>query len=116
GLPNDQLAVVICLRHRSTPFAYADAMWAKYSEPIALRSGFTDPRTRQAPTLNVYQARGYGSLLPNNGATLDSLITRGVRLAVCQMATRAYATSIAGKTGGSVDDIYRELTEHLVPN
>ena len=116
GLADSDLAVVICVRHKSTPFAYSDAMWAKYGVPIAERSGFTDPRTNQAPTLNVYQAAGYGALLPNNGITLDAMIKRGVRLAVCQMSTRGYATTIAGKTGGNVDDIYKELTEHLVPN
>jgi intracellular sulfur oxidation DsrE/DsrF family protein len=116
GLADSDLAVVICVRHRSTPFAYSDAMWAKYGVPIAERAGFLDPRTNQAPTINAYQAAGYGGLLPNNGITLDAMIKRGVRLAVCQISTRGYATTIAGKTGGSVDDIYKELTEHLVPN
>jgi intracellular sulfur oxidation DsrE/DsrF family protein len=115
-LVDSDLAVVICLRHRSTPFAYGDAMWAKYGGPISERAEFTDPRTKQAPAFNVYQAAGYGSMLPNNGVTLDALIKRGVKLAVCQMSTRGYATTIAGKTGDKVDDIYKELTEHLVPN
>jgi hypothetical protein len=30
GLQNSDLAVVIVARHRSSPFAYNDAMWAKY--------------------------------------------------------------------------------------
>lgn len=116
GLAEGDLVVVICVRHRSTPFAYSDAMWAKDGVSIAERSGFADPRTNQAPTLNVYQAAGYGALLPNNGMTLDAMSKRGVRLAVCQMSTRGYAITIAGKTGGSVDEVYKELTEHLVPN
>jgi intracellular sulfur oxidation DsrE/DsrF family protein len=116
GLADSDVAVVICLRHRSTPFAYSDAMWAKYGGPISERSGFTDPRTKQPPAFNVYQRTDYGAMLPNGGATLDALIKRGVRLAVCQMSTRAYAAAISGKTGGSVDDIYKELTQHLVPN
>jgi intracellular sulfur oxidation DsrE/DsrF family protein len=116
SLADSDLAVVICVRHRSTPFAYSDAMWAKYGAPIAERSGFVDPRTNQAPTLNVYQAAGYGALLQNNGLTLDALIKHGVRFAVCQTSTRGYATAIAAKTGGSADDIYKELTAHLVPN
>jgi intracellular sulfur oxidation DsrE/DsrF family protein len=116
GLAATNLAVVICVRHRSTAFAYNDAMWAKYGGPISERAEFTDPRTKQAPASNVYQAAGYGNLLPNNGATLDALIKRGARFAVCQMSTRGYASTIAGKTGGKVDDIYKELTEHLVPN
>ena len=116
GLADGDLAVIICVRHRSTPFAYSDAMWAKYGAPIAERSEFTDPKTKQAPASNAYWSAGYGNLLPNNGVTLEAMIKRGVRLAVCQMATRAYAVTIAGKIGGNADEIYKELTEHLVPN
>jgi hypothetical protein len=116
GLADSDLAVIICVRHRSTPFAYGDTMWAKYAAPLAERSGFTDPKTHQATTINAYQSSAYGNALPNNGVTLDALVKHGARLAVCQLSTRAYASTIAGKTGGNVDEIYKELTEHLVPN
>src|SRR5579862_1052577 len=33
SLPSSDLAVVIVVRHRSTPFGYNDAMWAKYGTP-----------------------------------------------------------------------------------
>jgi intracellular sulfur oxidation DsrE/DsrF family protein len=115
-LADRDLAVVLCVRHKSTPFAYSDAMWAKYGAPIAERSGFNDPKTKQPPAANLYQAAGYGRSLPNNGVTLDAMIKRGVRLAVCQMSTRGYAAAIAESTGGKADDVYRELAEHLVPN
>jgi len=44
------------------------------------------------------------------------LIKRGMRLAVCQMSTRGYAAAIAQSRGGKAADVYKELTEHLVPN
>jgi intracellular sulfur oxidation DsrE/DsrF family protein len=116
GLADGDLAVVLCLRHRSTPFAFSDAMWAKYAALIAERAGFNDPKTKEPPTVNVYQAAGYGRSVPNNGITLDAMTKRGVRLAVCQMSTRGYATAISQKTGGKIDEVYKELTEHLVPN
>ncbi len=115
-LADRDLAVVICVRHKSTPFAFSDAMWAKYGAPIAERAGFNDPKSKQPPTVNVYQAAGYGRSLPNNGITLDAMIKRGMRLAVCQMSTRGYSTAIAQSTGAKADDVYKELTEHLVPN
>src|SRR5262245_25788084 len=34
GLENADAAVVIVVRHHSTPFAYNDAMWAKYGSTI----------------------------------------------------------------------------------
>ena len=33
-----------------------------------------------------------------------------------QLSTRASAGLIAQKTGGKADDIFKELTDHLVPN
>jgi intracellular sulfur oxidation DsrE/DsrF family protein len=116
GLENGDLAVVICVRHQSTPFAFNDAMWAKYGAGLAQRARFEDPKTSQAPTVNVYTASGYGEALPNYGITLEAVSMRGVHLAVCQMATRASAATIAQKTGGKAEDIYNELVANLVGN
>ena len=74
------------------------------------------PRPSSRRTVNVFQTAGYGASLRNNGVLLDAVIKRGVRLAVCGLATRAAASLIAQKTGGKVDDIFKELTEHMVPN
>jgi intracellular sulfur oxidation DsrE/DsrF family protein len=109
-------ALVICVRHRATALAFTDAMWAKYGEPLAERAELNDPKTKQAPKVNVYMAPGYGAQLSNNGVTLDSLLKLGVHLAVCQMATRANASLVAQRTGAKVDDIYQELISNLVPN
>lgn len=117
GLADADIAQIICARHRSTMFAFNDAMWAKYGATMAERAnGFVDPKTKQAPTINVFMAAGFGEGSPNSGASLDALLKRGVRLAVCSLATRGAATAIAGKSGAKVDDVFKELTEHLVPN
>jgi intracellular sulfur oxidation DsrE/DsrF family protein len=104
GLQNADLAVVIVMRHNSTPFAYSDAMWAKYGIPISKQSNFLDPATKEAPKGNVYTRQ------------LTGLVNRGVHLAVCQMATRLYAGSIARAVGSTADDIYNELVSNLIPN
>ncbi|MSO45924.1 MAG: hypothetical protein EXQ59_04050 [Acidobacteria bacterium] len=116
GLTDADCAVVICARHQSTAFAYADAMWAKYGGPLAERAGFSDPKTKQPPTVNVYQATGYGPSLLNLGVTVDAVTRRGLRFAVCQLATRANASIIAQRTGANVDDVFKELAANLVPN
>ena len=66
--------------------------------------------------INVYNAAGYGALLPSGGTTLDSLVKRGVHFAVCQMATRRFAGVIAEATGGTADAVYNELVANLIPN
>jgi intracellular sulfur oxidation DsrE/DsrF family protein len=112
GLQNDDLAVVIVVRHRSTPFAYNDEIWAKYGIPMASRVQFMDPKTKIAPKVNVYNSADYGAQLPNRGTTLDSLLKQGVQLAVCQVATRGIAGTIAEATGNT-DAIYNELVASI---
>jgi intracellular sulfur oxidation DsrE/DsrF family protein len=116
GLQTSELAVVIVVRHRSTPFGYNDAMWAKYGAPIAARSKVEDPKTKQPPKINIFNARDYGDLLNNRGTTLDSLFKLGVQLAVCATSTRGYAASIAQDVGGDADAIFKELTANLISN
>jgi intracellular sulfur oxidation DsrE/DsrF family protein len=116
-LGDADLAQVICMRHESTSFAFTDAMWAKYGAALSERAdNFVDPKTKQVPTTNLYLASGYGEALRNVNVTIDQMAKRGVRFAVCAMATRAAAQLAAQKTGGNVDAIFKELTENLVPN
>ena len=116
-LADADLAQVVCMRHESTSFAFNDAMWTKYGPALSERAGhFVDPKTKQIPTANVYLATGYGDALPNGNVTIDQLAKRGVRFAVCSMATRAAAQLIATKSGANVDAVFKELTENLVPS
>jgi intracellular sulfur oxidation DsrE/DsrF family protein len=116
GLGNADAAVVIVMRHNSTPFAYTDAMWAKYSVGIGDGSGFEDPKTKAKATINAYNSGGYGPALPNNGVTLDALIGRGVHFAVCQMATRRFANTIASSQKLDAETVYKDLTSNLIRN
>ncbi|MGE3955474.1 MAG: hypothetical protein AB7H96_02060 [Vicinamibacterales bacterium] len=116
-LTDADLAQVICLRHASTSFAFTDAMWAKYSAALSERGDkFLDPKTKQVPTTNLMRVGGYGELMRNVNVTIDQMAQRGVRFAVCAMATRATANLAAQKSGGNADAIFKELTENLIPN
>jgi len=114
GLESSDLAIVIILRHRSTAFAYSDAMWAKYGKVLTARTKLEDPKSKQAPTINVYNSGDYGDLLPNRATTFDALAKQGVQLAVCSMATHGLSGMIAEAVGGKADAIYSELTANLV--
>lgn len=116
GLEDADLSVIIVARHRATPFAYNDAMWAKYGEAMAKQLKYEDPRTHGAPKINVYMASDYGELLPSHGTPVDSLTKRGLQLAVCSTATRAFAGTIAKATGGKTDDVNKELIANLLSN
>jgi intracellular sulfur oxidation DsrE/DsrF family protein len=100
GLQNADLAVVVIARHFSTAYAYNDSIWMKYGVPIS-----------------NFVARGKEPSMRNvNNNQLTTLTGRGLHLAVCQLATRAIAGSIARSAGASQDDIYNELAANLMPN
>jgi len=102
GLQNSDLAIIVIARHISTAFGYNDAMWAKYGAQMAPISGLDT-----APKANPRSAGGFG---------VESLAKGGVQFAVCAMATRRIAGSIAQGTGGNVDAINAELIANLVTN
>ena len=114
GLGDGDAAVVIIARHDSTPYAYNDKIWEKYGVPLTARTNLTDPRTKQPPTVNLFNTTASG--LPNLGTTVDSLIKRGVHFGVCQMATRFFAGQLAKATSGNADAIYSELAANLTGN
>jgi intracellular sulfur oxidation DsrE/DsrF family protein len=104
GLSSKDLAVVVVMRHRSTMFAYNDAMWAKYGAPLASRSSPGDPSPNGAPTANIY------------ASNLQSVTAQGIQLAVCAAATRRMAGIIAKEANGDADAINRELIANVVKN
>jgi intracellular sulfur oxidation DsrE/DsrF family protein len=100
GLQNGDLAVVIVARHFSTPFAYNDAIWAKYGDTI---SGLIDKDKAPSKT-NVRLKQ------------LNELIGRGVHLAVCEMATTFIAETIAKAVNADSKDIVSEIKANLLMN
>jgi intracellular sulfur oxidation DsrE/DsrF family protein len=117
GLSTTDVAVVMVVRHNSTPFAYNDAMWAKYGAIMAQRSSVTDPATGQPPKINIYNSASSAaaSTLRSSGITLDGLISKGMHVAVCEMATRRIAGTIAQSTSAA-NAVYTELVANLIAN
>jgi hypothetical protein len=99
GLEASDLAVVICLRHSATPFAFTDPFWAKYGPIIAESLKLADPTMTANP----------------HRAALEAFIKRGVHYAVCDMASHRYAGMIARKVdGGDAEAIYKEMVANLI--
>lgn len=116
SLAEPDIVVVACMRHFATPFAYNDAIWQKYGKVISMMIEFTDPKTKQAPSTNLLNSGAYGLALPNLGTTIDSVVKRGTRFAVCDMATHFFAGQVAMQTKGNADAIYKELIANTIPN
>jgi len=113
GLKDSDLAVLIVVRHKSTSFGYNDAMWAKYGKQFSEQAEFTDPKTKEPPTVNVYATAGDGSGQPSR---MDALIKKGVHFAVCQTSSRGIATRIAKANGVEMDSVMKEMAANLVAN
>ncbi len=117
NLADPDSAIVVCLRHFATPFAWTDTIWAKYGEPFTeMLTKIKDPKTGKAPTINLYRVSGYGMQLNNLGTTIDDLVKRGVQFAVCDTATHFTATQLAMATKGDAEAVYKELTSNTIPN
>jgi intracellular sulfur oxidation DsrE/DsrF family protein len=113
GLKDSELAVIIVARHKSAPFGFNDAMWAKYGKQLSEHADFVDPKTKEPPKFNIYATTGEGSA---QRGQMDVLIKRGVHLVVCQMSTRAIAGKIAQAVGGDAGSIFKEIAGNLVGN
>ena len=112
-LADSDMAVVLLARHFSTPFAFNDAMWEKYGASWADMARFNDPRTNQAPTANLYNA-GPITGLGNRGLTLDGLVGRGMKIALCQVAARGFAGAAARAAGADTDEVFEEVMDNLL--
>ena len=114
GLESADVAVVICLRHGATAFAYNDAMWSKYGAALSARAKFDDPKSHQPAVVNVYNSTQYQGVLSNGAATFDAMIKSGVHFAVCDHSTHGYAEGLARAASAKAEEVYKELTSHLI--
>ncbi|HEV8396288.1 MAG TPA: hypothetical protein VGQ37_18535 [Vicinamibacterales bacterium] len=112
-LKEADVAVVVCLRHFATVFAFNDTIWAKYGQALSDGVSFVDPKTKQAPSKNLLDDTGY-SQLPVS--TISAVVKRGTQFAVCDMATNMLAGVVATSTKGAQEAVYQEFVRNLIPN
>jgi hypothetical protein len=101
-LESRDIGVIIILRHEATPYAFSDAMWAKYGNALA-----AELKLGNTPAANPAITGGEG---------LEALATLGAHFAACGMATRRYAGILARSSGGTTDAVFDELGKNLVRN
>jgi intracellular sulfur oxidation DsrE/DsrF family protein len=102
GVSASELAIIIVARHGSAPFAFNEAIWAKYGTIFAANMSANNKVAHPNPSSNLYAAR------------LQALVPSGLCLAVCNLTTNAYRQIIAKETGQVPDAVYKELTANTV--
>jgi hypothetical protein len=115
-LNEPDLAIVVCLRHFATAFAFEDVIWGKYGKAMSGLLNFTDPKTKQAPSTNLFNSADYGMTLPNFGNSIPSVVKRGTHFAVCDMATRFISGQVAAAMKADPEALYKEFASNLIPN
>ena len=103
-LAEKDAAIVIVTRHGATPFAFNDAMWAKYGKVFGERTEQMDPKTNKPPATNPH------------GTRLGGLLKQGVHLAVCNLTTRGLSQRLAEVSGTDAEEVYKELTSNALLN
>jgi hypothetical protein len=99
NLADTDLAVVMVARHGTGPFAFNETIWSKYGKTFAANMSSNNKSTN--PSANRHVSR------------LGDMGKRGIlRLAVCNLTTRAYSEIIAKDTGATPDQVYKELTSN----
>mgnify|MGYP001589941071 CR=1 FL=1 len=105
NLNDADLAMVICLRHFATVFAFTDPLWAKYGKAMAEAVKYT-PRPSDVPNTNPYNAAPRSAL--------DALAKRGVHFMVCDTASHRFARMLAGSGDGEA--VYKEMAANMIPS
>jgi len=112
NLKDSDMAVIIVARHKATSFGYNDAIWAKYGKQLSEQSEYVDPKTKDAPKINVYGPAGETL----QAGKMEGLIKKGAQFAVCSTSTRGIATRIAKANGTEVDAVVKEISSNLIGN
>lgn len=115
GLAPTDNATIVILRHMATPFAYNDAMWAKYGALWGKILKYKDPKTKKIALRNTLMT--FPPKTPADEVfSIPTMVEKGVHFAVCGAATHFVAGVIAKKTKAKADDIYAELAANLIAN
>ena len=115
GTPENEVGVVVVLRHDGVPYAMNDTLWAKYKfgEMFKINDAVTKaPSVRNAfwkPKPGDFVAPGLGPLPIGINELQDS----GVMFAVCDMALTVYSAVAAG--GGDAAAVKKEFLANLLP-
>lgn len=104
GGADSDYALIVCFRHTSTPYAYNDNIWAKYG-------GLFDRSADPAPSTNPMNTANRA----NGQNTIDDLVSRGVRFAICNKATQSFSRMLAQATNQTFESVYEELLNNAIP-
>lgn len=111
GVPESDIGAVIVLRALALPLAFNDSAWAKYKLGEAFK--IEDPDTKAPALRNPYYLMP--GALPLQDASLQKLIEKDVRVAVCNLAITFHSGRVAKAMGLKHEDVTKDWIAAVLP-
>ena len=112
GLKPHEITTVVGLRHMAMPLALNSEMWSKYK--VGQFINVMDKSTKAPATRNVYANVRPGDVFMD-GASVDSILSRGGIVTACNVALTVLAGMAAGAAGLPPDGAAAEWRANLLP-
>jgi intracellular sulfur oxidation DsrE/DsrF family protein len=111
GVSEQDLGVVVVLRHNAIPIAFTDPVWEKYK--LGEQFKITDPLTKAPAVANPFYHIKSPDLPPD--AALEKLLAKGVRVSVCNMAITYYSGVVAKQMGLNAEEVKKDWVAAVIP-
>jgi intracellular sulfur oxidation DsrE/DsrF family protein len=117
GVKDQDVSVVVVLRHSSIGYAMDDKLWQKY--PLGKTFEANDPETKQPATRNPFWKPRPGAFkMPGIGELfigIDQLQANGVKFCVCSAAINVYSAVIAESMKMKHEDVKKDFMDAILP-
>lgn len=110
GVPQEDIGVVLVMRHNAIPIALDDAAWEKYN--LGELFDITDYDTGKPAVRNPFYLTMGEGFLPD--MALQKLIDRGVNVGACDMAIHHYSSVAAEKMGLRHEDVKADWNQSVL--
>jgi hypothetical protein len=111
GVPENELGVVLVIRHNAIPVALDDSAWQKYN--LGEMFKITDPDTGKPAVQNpFYLTMNAEGFLPE--MALQKLIDRGLNVGACDMAIDYYSSLVAQQMDIPHEDVKADWNQALL--
>jgi len=112
AVPESDVGAVVVLRRFAIPIAFNDDTWAKYK--LGEVFNVNDPATKAPATRNPFAHIKPGDL-PIADAALEKLLSRNVRVGVCNLALTSLSSMVAQKMQMKPEEVKQEWIAGMFP-
>ena len=112
GTPDDEITVVVILRHDAIPLSMNHPLWEKYKFGEVFK--ITDKATNAPAIRNpFYQPKP--NELPLPGMAMEDLMKTGVMFGACDMALTFYSAMVAKSINADAAEVKKDWVSGILP-